>query len=772
MAGSDKRTFGNLILWQCEFAPPIPVRLDSAFQWEVGLDAGVARFTVTADLFNQLLIDRNDPTAGVFLDGSLLFFDEPVAPSEWPDQIVNGKLKPKITIDGCRIMDVQAGATGVPLNDAFELSNLRCISYQVCISDFRWKLGKSRGGSLINRQINVQPIVNNIDANKNPALFTAEIFRLILAAIPVRVSIVADFSAVPPLRDLKFENTLAVDALASLLKTTGCVFVPKFSGHATIERIGVGEKPKIPDDNYSVSMPLPAIDIRPPSIVIEGGQTIESMTVDGIGNDGWEFVLPDETGAWVSQDQFCLRHGLSALTWVRSDSKLVKTESLHLQWQYLYRCIRLNPTKFGDRVILRQYLSKSDGLKDIEVLARRAVEIEPGIYQDLGTKVQCTVADLMNDGRVIRIKERLLTLGLFNIINSGGKPVAVPRSTNVPQLFYQELLPTYLSVTFASAVPGNRFRVGFIRQNGKLLTVTDDGEIDRLQDEGAVTISMDELVLQIRNHEEQNRADLMKSALAVAQNQIGDPKPGSQEIWAAGFPPVELNGNVPKIEISQSPPKTLCRVGGVFSASVGVNSNAALNKPGGSSISIERGVAQGKPGYTQPVSRLGSPTEDETREQIAAAIVGSGTPVSEGQPDGRTREGGGIYSGNAVRLPQGFAALDGGGLGQAFANLDQMQQVVVCNTLEIYTGTNMIPPGTFVVGKLGRPTNDGRPTIWVNWDPSCYRSFRLTSRRIDDVHDKNYGKNITVFQGSHWPQPIVDSQWDDLIPFSPCSPTS
>jgi hypothetical protein len=726
------------------------LKADGEMTWNVGLEAAIWSFVLPYTEFAKL---GTQPAR----TGSLEFW--------WDRLPAVGQLS-NLELEDWTIVDATANKYGVPLGR----SELQIIEYRIFIADSRHRFKPPFGGFLTDGALNTHPISGSKDGAGKPVVKNSELVLRCCEKLGVTIALLAKVDDLPLVENIKWEKDVAVDELEKLLKQFGCVYVPDLDGTGSIQGIGEGFSPFIGQDQRVADLPLPNFDRRGDTVVFIG-----PPIVDQVSDRHFTFVIQDDvTDAsgvkktiWNEIHLSSLLNPPGALESFQHGLENVSETYRSRVDSQLYYFLRQDS---GEPLLRR---NPGTGLNDaIHVEARIAYRLGSGVW--VGAKERMNVRPIsLEDGqRILCVDQRLITLPVGNIgyIN----PVEAWRELKQTHDPDTELKITITTEVFDKTGNPKHYRIGFRQVLGKILTLTNDADIDTAIKAGARQIERSELLLHRVNGSDQNLAEIEAIAKQLAPKFIADPKNASSLQVAKGFVQSGLSGKVNELKITQTPPKMEFKVNTAYSPLAGVlpyGKRFGSTASSGSSTSDQAGAA-GAQGREQPAVLVSATPRLIEPVRVWAAIVGTGTPISEGQPDGSTREGGGIYPGNGVKLPANIKAIDGGGLGTAFATLNQLQDVVVCNLLEIYTGTNMIAPGTLIFGMLGEPAQDGRPTIWTIWDPSCYRKFRLTSRRIDDVHDKNYGKNITVFQGSRWPNPIVDSQWDDLIPFSPCSPTS
>jgi hypothetical protein len=513
------------------------LKADGELTWNVGLEAAVWSFLCPYTEFEKL---GSKPGRS----GSLKFWF-----NRKPEPTLGQT--PDLEMKGWTIIDATANVYGERIHQ----SGLKIIEYRVFVADFRYRFKPPFGGLLVDGALNAQPIVNNTDAHGLAVLSNSQLLQLCIDKLGVPIKILAKVDGLPAIKDLKWENSPAVAELEKLLTTLGCIFVPELNGTGSIQGIGEGAAPTIAKEQNAGTLPLPNFDRRGDVVVFVGPPILETVSVDG---SKLVFVIINSDGKWTDVADATLITPPGPTSTLNHNFENVSTQFREQVRTQLYHCVRLTTHE----PMFRNIPFPDDVPKQISVQARIAVQANDGTWGDTFERIACTPLALLDDGKVLVVKERLIQCG-FNFGQLDPRSYREPGDGDIKITFTRQ-------ATDPLTVKLKPFRIAYRQDVGNLTSISDDKGIDAAIQAGARQIPRDDFQLYRNDGGDQNRSLLEAAAASLAPKYLRDDKNVASLQVAIGFVQSGLSGRVNEIKITQSPPKMEFKVNTAYSPLAGI----------------------------------------------------------------------------------------------------------------------------------------------------------------------------------------------------------
>lgn len=337
--------------------------------------------------------------------GTLEFWNknDPTVPGAAPD----------IAIQKVTIIDVDIARVGQPAGE----DALRVAEFELYLADFRQALASPRGGRLRRGLLNPGQDANptpdiagdNTDVggdfsgtggsfddssgdgtDPQSSAATDDVPNSQLIAWCLEAMGMADVAVpdsvddVKAPRDIKWFGNHATTELQKLLDLTGCVFCPQLDGTATVEAIGAGDDPQIPEDVKLPEITLPGIDRRGQTVVFTSAPSavISTITITGPSPDSWIFIVQDTDEKWKPLDfhlNLMQSTGYaSPVDGVRDNWRQVDEKYRYRITLQAYKFLQLSPDTYNPRnqPILRQVIH--EGFQSATLKLRAKVGVQKG----------------------------------------------------------------------------------------------------------------------------------------------------------------------------------------------------------------------------------------------------------------------------------------------------------------------------------------------------------------------------------------------------------
>jgi hypothetical protein len=503
---------------------------------------------------------------------------------------------PDVRLQNHWVVDVQPEEWGIPVAEGQAkpdplTTTPRIISYKVSFADGRENFAFPFGGHLAEGEINKEPIKiasdadggGIVDDNGHDLINPQRLAKICLEAMGLDPAKAPNsLSDQAPIFNLEWRGSHAATELEKILVATKHAMRCKADGTIDIVRIGTGTGPSVPVDQKLAELPFQGVERRGRSVVFTSApnailetKTIVGPQVDASGGgvtaggetpatdtDTWQFVILDKDRVWKPIKESSFYKTANPLDSIKKDFSDIEEKYRDLVRTTLYRCVRLNPKTFGPAPIRAEMVSNEQGntilqVSGIEFKAKLAIRNASGIYDNSQDLIPVVVTNLLEDGRIICVAERLLQ---------------VSGATADPKTAAMEIGENDLSVRCtreryekddAGRWRPKYFWVGFTQQLGRIATLDEDGVNNVLASADGVIVRRPDLRLVVIDDVEVNRGKLedIGGGLAPAYVASGDP---AKMVYAAGFVAGDTDGLVAKITYDQDKVMTAFEVATFF----------------------------------------------------------------------------------------------------------------------------------------------------------------------------------------------------------------
>ncbi len=484
-----------------------------------------------------------------------------------------------VTLKLQEIIDVQpetygprADASKPPPTNTASLP-VEILSYRITFADIRHKFAHPFGGRVALGELNKTPLTvgGNNDANGNKLYNPLQMASACLRAMGLKDSFAPlSLSDHPKLFDVQWRGNHAPTELEKVLKHTQHVTSVSAAGNLLLHAIGKGEPPVIPTNRAIAVLPFQAIERRGKSIILTSAPNanLETKTIvgpyDEDGDESWQFVIEDLSGKWVTYDQSGYFRGeTEALARFQTFLPGVPEEDPplpRLARNRLFRCIRLNPVKYGPSPLNRKLVLGDRGAPvDLIVTSKAATADILDVYTNPKEFELARLYGLYDEGRVIH------SLDIFLRTDT---PALEPFNPHARLLGNNDLhvrctREVYEKNDEDQWVPKYNV-VGYKQVLADIVEVT-GADLQNLIDSGEAPIYVVPSLRLLTIDGVVDNADQVK-ALAINQANAflsgsGDP---AEIRVAKGFFPFDLNGTVSKIEYHQHDLKTVFHINTFF----------------------------------------------------------------------------------------------------------------------------------------------------------------------------------------------------------------
>ncbi len=656
----------------------INLELEGEFVITAGIKPNVNTFITPYTEFNKL--------ADVTADGSLEFFYNAPGGTTLP-----------LRWDLMRIVDVEIAEWGSTMKDKGKVFP---VKYRLQIADPRHRFESPRGGRLVNGEINKLPFDDTTgkDANGNPLTNNLEMVNFCLKAMGLTIRGPESLKDKTAVKDIEWRGSHAPTELSKILDQLGYAFIVRQDGGFGIVKIGEdsGELPTT-DSVVPGGMVIPSTDRRGKQVVFSSFPTpaMNTFDINRLGTQGFELVCPDKDGKWLPQDEAVKSFvNVSAQTLVRNHFFDLPEAQRTLLSNYLYRCLRLNSTKFPRVRLYRELHEKGKISTNFQISARIAIRQQDGTWARGAGLVRLTPVMLLTPpgaGSIIVVRE------LIGNVN---------QTTDDPEAQFKEIAADEISARITAEAVEQDGGTGpwftkyfFVGWDSKGRLSRDDAR-NAMALADAIVVSRPDLQLLQVNWEDANYEDLVSTCEEIKDRYLAVGGESKLHVFK-GFARVNLTGRINEIRMTQSPPITKIKEmtwwlpQGHYLLQAKEASESAAAKEGfpNQGRSEAQRLAQGVAGATQPAVPIApEPRTIATGKPHGVCRIDFRTSAGGGVPTGGKKYLGWIINGASSVGPAGeFKLLDGMTIGPA---------VLIINTIEAGTDSSH----WIILGDSARPT--------------------------------------------------------------------
>lgn len=460
---------------------------------------------------------------------------------------------------------------------------LRPIEYQIVLADRREAFEAPRGGVLTHGSLNKEPFQFNgaQDANLRTTITFKEAVEYCLDAMALNITVPHSFSDMPQPLNLEWHGSHAPTELAKLLDTAGYAFILKIDGTMGIDRIGSGsepDKPKLQSGgelwDHIAEVSVPKVDRRGAIVVFSSlpNPVFNTITLRGPAN----YLNPTPADAdleYVFFDPYNRRfvtypeaaktflQGANPMFVLRGQQTTTIAESvLELAKSSFFRCIRLNPAKYGRIPIMRLMVDDTGNSSLPNVKAQQTRLGDDGLYRNTSDKIEVHPEFLMEGGTVLVTRE---LLGCMESNDPQIDPYSKFRPLGGTEL---EIRITVEKSKEATTRNGDTVRVpeyffaGFKQELGRISKLTQDELRIVLQNPETPIISTPELRTRQIDGVDQNRVKMEDKAAGYAPAYLRGSGNTFKIINVAGFWPFDCTGRVSEVTWSMDELSTTLRI--------------------------------------------------------------------------------------------------------------------------------------------------------------------------------------------------------------------